>query len=118
MDFDDKFDDDPEEDKFNRYYKQNDFEVEEKKLSDDSKNLKKLMREKGEDELSDDEEKEFEGLEDLLEKKNSKIPKLVKKELLILKLVQLPLKSLRQMAQQQIKNHFLKKKSKNKYEIS
>jgi len=68
MDFDDEFDDDNKEDK---YRKNTEFEV--GKLSADSKDLKKLMREKSterydEDDLSE-EEKEFIGVEDLLEKK-------------------------------------------------
>jgi len=68
MDFDDEFDDDNKEDKYN---KNAEFEV--GKLSADSKDLKKLMREKSteklDDDLSDDDEKEFAGVEELLEKK-------------------------------------------------
>jgi hypothetical protein len=68
MDFDDEFDDDNKEDRFNKH---TDFEV--GKLSADSKDLKKLMREKSteryDDDLSEDEDKEFAGVEDLLEKK-------------------------------------------------
>jgi len=68
MDFDDEFDDDNKEDRFNKH---TDFEV--GKLSADSKDLKKLMREKSTERFEDDdlseEEKEFIGVEDLLEKK-------------------------------------------------
>jgi len=68
MDFDDEFDDDNKED---RFHKNTEFEV--GQLSADSKDLKKLMREKSserfDDDLSDEEEKEFAGVEDLLEKK-------------------------------------------------
>jgi len=67
MDFDDEFDDDNKED---RFHKNSEFEV--GQLSADSKDLKKLMREKSterDDDLSDEEEKEFAGVEDLLEKK-------------------------------------------------
>jgi hypothetical protein len=68
MDFEDEFDDDNKEDRFNKH---TDFEV--GKLSAESKDLKKLMREKrterDDDDLSEDEDKEFAGVEDLLEKK-------------------------------------------------
>jgi len=64
MDYDHDFDDDNKEDKLavKAFVK--------KKLSSDAKEVKKLMREKGDDdEFSDDEEKEFAGVEELLEKK-------------------------------------------------
>jgi len=68
MDYEDEFEDDNKED---RYRKNTDFEV--GKLSADSKDLKKLMREKStekfDDDISDEDEKEFQGVEDLLEKK-------------------------------------------------
>jgi hypothetical protein len=68
FDFEDEFDDDNKEDRFRR---NSDFNDDKKNLSADSKDLKKLMREKNQegDDFSDDDEKEFEGLQDLLEKK-------------------------------------------------
>jgi len=66
MDFDKDFDDDNKEDKLTN----NSFEV--GKLSSTSKEVKKLMKtEKGTevDEFSDDEDKEFAGVEELLDKK-------------------------------------------------
>jgi hypothetical protein len=66
-DFEDEFDDDNKEDRFKH---NTDFEV--GKLSEDSKALKEFMREKNTecyDDLSEDEDKEFAGVEDLLEKK-------------------------------------------------
>jgi len=68
MDFDHEFDDDNKEDKYRNKPK---FEV--GQLSADSKDLKKLIREKSterykDEDLSED-EKEFIGVEDLLEKK-------------------------------------------------
>jgi len=66
-DFDDEFDDDNKEDRVNKH---KDFEVGD--LSADSRELKIIMKESTErhdDDLSEDEDKEFAGLEDLLEKK-------------------------------------------------
>jgi len=73
MDYDDEFDDDNREDKLST----NSFES--KKLSTDAKETKKLMKEKGhegfEDDFSDDDDQEFVGVEDLLEKTKTKDPK-------------------------------------------
>jgi hypothetical protein len=66
-DFDDEFDDDNKEDRVNKH---KEFEVGD--LSADARELKIIMRESTErhdDDLSEDEDKEFAGLEDLLEKK-------------------------------------------------
>jgi len=68
FDFEDEFDDDNKEDRFKR---NSDFNDDKKNLSAESKDLKKLMREKNQegDDFSDDDEKEFLGIEELLEKK-------------------------------------------------
>jgi hypothetical protein len=71
FDFEDTFDDDNKEDRFT---KNTDFD-DKKNLSAESKDIKKLMREKNNqegDDFSDDEEREFPGLEELLEKKVAK----------------------------------------------
>jgi len=62
MDYDDDFDTDNKEDKLSVK------SFEKKKLSSEAKEVKKLMKGE-EDDFSDDEEKEFIGVEDLLEKK-------------------------------------------------
>jgi len=73
MDYEDDFDDDNKEDKLSVT------SYESQKLSSDAKEVKKLIREKGhdgfDDDLSDDEDKEFAGVDDLLEKKEKKEPK-------------------------------------------
>jgi len=73
MDYEDDFDDDNKEDKLSVT------SYESQKLSSDAKEVKKLIREKGhdgfDDDFSDDEDKEFAGVDDLLEKKEKKEPK-------------------------------------------
>jgi hypothetical protein len=79
MDFDDEFDDDNKEDKYRNKPK---FEV--GQLSADSKDLKKLIREKSTERYKDEdlseEEKEFIGVEDLLEKNVKDVITIIQRE--------------------------------------